>query len=136
MSTHVPVVAVLNSNDDVVELLRIALEQAGLVVVSAHVDAIKRGDASLVDFLNEHQPDAVLYDVVPPYDSSWRFLLHLREHALRTPRVVVTSTNPKRVAELTDAVEDDVLEIIGKPYDIDRIVDAVCEAARHTRSTS
>lgn len=133
MSTHVPVVAVLNSNDDVVELLRMALEQAGLVVVSAHVDAIKRSDSSLVEFLNEHQPDAVLYDVVPPYDRSWRFLQHLREQALRSPRVVITSTNPKRVAELTDAAEEEVLEIIGKPYDIDRIVDAVCAAAGHTR---
>lgn len=124
-----PVVAVFNSNDDVVELLRMAIEQAGFVVVSAHVDAIKRGDASLVEFVNEHTPDVVLYDVVPPYDHSWRFLLHLREQALREPEVVVTSTNPVRVAEATGAAQGDVLEIIGKPYDIDRIVEAVRQAA-------
>lgn len=56
MSRRIPVVAILNSNDDLVELLRMALEQAGLVVVSAHVDGVKRGDVSLTDFIQEHDP--------------------------------------------------------------------------------
>ena len=33
-----PVVAIFNSNDDVVEMLRFAFERAGLVVVSGHID--------------------------------------------------------------------------------------------------
>jgi DNA-binding NtrC family response regulator len=129
MSEKVPVVAILNSNDDVVELLRMALEQAGLVVVSAHVDAVKRGDASLLEFIHEHRPDVVLYDVVPPYDRSWRFLEHLKETSMRGQSFVITSTNPKRAAELAGTTED-IYEIVGKPYDIDKIVDAVRGAAR------
>jgi CheY-like chemotaxis protein len=129
MGGTAPVVAVLNSNDDVVELLRLMLEQAGLVVVSAHVDAVKRGDVSLVDFVNEHQPDVVIYDVVPPYDRSWRFLEHLRQTTLRHRRFVITSTNPKRAAELAGTSED-IYEIVGKPYDIDRIVEATRHAAK------
>jgi CheY-like chemotaxis protein len=129
MSSKVPVVAILNSNDDVVELLRMAFEQAGLVVISTHVDEVKRGDSSLVDFVLEHQPDVVLYDLVPPYDRSWRFLEHLRETSMRDRRFVITSTNAKRAAELSGTTES-IFEIIGKPYDIDRIVDAVREAAR------
>ncbi|MGE3956157.1 MAG: hypothetical protein AB7H96_05510 [Vicinamibacterales bacterium] len=130
MTSRLPVVAILNSNDDVVELLRVAIEQAGLIVVSAHVDAIKRGDASLVEFVNEHAPDVVVYDIVPPYDRSYRFFEHLRHGALRGPRFVLTSTNPRRVEELTGVAADHVYEIIGKPFDIDRIVDAVRQAAR------
>jgi DNA-binding NarL/FixJ family response regulator len=129
MTHKVPVVAILNSNDDVVELLRIAIEQAGLVVVSAHVDAVKRGDASLTEFVREHDPDVVLYDVVPPYDRSYRFLEHLRETSLRNRRFVVTSTNAARAKELAGS-DEDIYEIIGKPYDIDKIVTAVREAAR------
>jgi CheY-like chemotaxis protein len=129
MSEKVPVVAILNSNDDVVELLRMALEQAGLVVVSAHVDAVKRGDASLFEFMKEHRPDVVLYDVVPPYDRSWRFLEHLRETTMCGQSFVITSTNPKRAAELAGTTED-IYEIVGKPYDIHGIVDAVRGAAR------
>lgn len=106
-----------------------AVEQAGFVVVSAHVDAVKRGDASLLEFVNEHAPDVVIYDLVPPYDRSWRFLQHIREHSLRNQRYVVTSTNPRRALEIAD-IHEDIYEIIGKPYDIDLIVNAVREAAR------
>jgi DNA-binding NtrC family response regulator len=129
MASRIPVVAILNSNYDVVELLRIALEQAGLVAVSAHIDAIRRADTSILDFVTEHEPDAVIYDLVPPYDRSWLFLVHLREKALRGRRVVLTSTNPKRASELA-ATSEDIYEIVGKPYDIDIIVDAVREAVR------
>jgi DNA-binding NarL/FixJ family response regulator len=129
MPNKIPVVAVLNSNDDVVELLRMAIEQAGLVVVSAHIDSVKRGDASLLEFIREHDPDVVLYDVVPPYDRSWRFLEHLRETSMRGRQFVITSTNPKRATELSGTSED-VYEIIGKPYDLDNIVEAIRQAAR------
>ena len=129
MPDKMPVVAILNSNDDVVEMLRMAIEQAGLIVVSAHIDAVKRGDASLLEFITEHDPDVVLYDVVPPYDRSWRFLEHLRETSMRGRQFVITSTNPKRAAELSGTSEDSY-EIIGKPYDIEKIVDAIREAAR------
>jgi hypothetical protein len=43
MQTERPLtIAVLDTNDDVVELLRILFEQRGCAVVTAHADAIKR----------------------------------------------------------------------------------------------
>jgi len=129
MSNRVPVVGILNSNDDIVELLRMALEQANLVVVSAHVDAVRRGDVSLSEFIREHQPDVIIYDLVPPYDRSWRFLEHLRETIAKHHRFVITSTNPRRAAELANASESEICEIVGKPYDIEQIVDQVRRAA-------
>lgn len=134
MPPRVPVVAILNSNDDVVEMLRLAIEQAGLVVVSAHIDSVKRGDTFLRDFIEDHDPEVIVYDVVPPYDRSWMFLQHLRESSLEGRRFVITSANPKRTVELAGTSED-IFEIVGKPYDINKIVDAVRHAskARPTR---
>lgn len=123
-----PVVAIFNSNDDVVEMLRYAIEAAGLIVVSAHIDAFRRADASLRDLLDEHDPRVIVYDIGPPYDRNWRFFEHLRDSYGSDRRFVLTSTNPKRVAE-TAGVQEPVIEILGKPYDIDAIVQAVKNAA-------
>jgi len=129
-----PVVAVFNGNDDIVEMLRFALERAGLIVVSGRVDAIRRGRQRLSDFVEEHNPSVILYDVVPPYDRSWHFLEHLRQTpGLRGRRFVVTSTNPQRVREVAGEAES-VLEIVGKPHDLDTIVRTV-ENAVHGQDT-
>jgi DNA-binding NarL/FixJ family response regulator len=124
-----PVVAIFNSNDDVVEMLRFALEFAKFVVVSGHVDNIKRGATTLSDLVAEHDPKVIVFDIVPPYDHGWRFLEHLRAApTMRGRKFVLTSTNPARLREIVGTSEE-VLEIIGKPYDIDAIVGAVRKAA-------
>jgi DNA-binding NarL/FixJ family response regulator len=126
--TSSPVVAIFNSSDDVVEMLRIALEQAGCVVVNGHIDNIRRGERRIGDLVEDHDPAVILYDLVPPYDRSWRFLEHLRSSPLmQGRRFVVTSTNAQRATEVIgDAAY--VYEIVGKPYDLGRIVDAVLAA--------
>ena len=60
-------VAIVNSNDDVVEMLRLSFEQAGFVVVSVHDDAIKRGATHLTNFVRAHKPQVIVFDLVPPY---------------------------------------------------------------------
>lgn len=123
-----PVVAVLNTNDDVVEMLRIVLEQAGVVTVTAHLDAIRRGEQSLVDFIKEHEPSVILYDLTPPYDRSWRFLDHVRESdVMKGRKFIITSTNAQRVREIVGDVAH-VYEIVGKPYDLGEIAKAVMRA--------
>jgi DNA-binding NtrC family response regulator len=130
-----PVVAIFNTNDDLVELLRAAFERAGLVTVSLHIDDVRRGKASLDAFVHEHDPDVVVYDVTAPYDQSWRYLEHLRSLAfMRERQFVLTSPNVARAMEGVDR-PDRVFEVVGKPYDIDQLVDVVRQAtrARHVR---
>jgi CheY-like chemotaxis protein len=126
----VPVVAIINANDDVVEMLRIAFEQAGFVVVSAHADAIKRAQTSLTDFVKVHRPSVIVFDLVPPYDRNYRFIEHLREtEVLDGCQFVLTSTNPARAHELA-GTSDQIYEVVGKPYDLEQITRAVKEASR------
>lgn len=123
-----PIVAILNSNDDTVEMLRMMLETEGIVAVSAHVSDIRRGEFDFSGFLKEHDPKVIIYDMVPPYDRAWLFLQHLRGTAAGSSRkYVLTSTNPQRVHEIAGITEP-VLEIIGKPYDLKVITDAVQKA--------
>ena len=121
------VIGVLNSSDDTVEMLRIYLESAGFIVVSAHVHAIRRGEQTIAESIIEHKPAVVIYDVTPPYDRSWSFYEHLRTlDGLRNTGWVLTSTNPERLKQIAPHTRElEILEIIGKPYDLQEIVSAV-----------
>ena len=46
-----PVVAVVNTNPDVVWMLRLALQKAGFIVVTAHIEEIKNGTIDVEGFL-------------------------------------------------------------------------------------
>ena len=125
------VVAVFNTSEDTVDLLRIALEAAGFVVVSAFTNEIRDGRVDLESFMRQHRPSVILYDVALPYDRNWRLFEHVRDSpACRGARFVITTTNIRQVEKV--AAPGAVLyEIIGKPYDLGIIAGAVraaCEA--------
>lgn len=118
-------VAVINSNEDTVEMLRQALQNGGFnSVVTGHISDFRSGKADFPKFLQTHDPQVLVYDVAIPYDNNWTFLkLLLDSEHMRGRKVVVTTTNKKRLEELVGPT--DAFEIVGKPYDIDAIVRAV-----------
>jgi DNA-binding NtrC family response regulator len=123
-----PVVAILNTNDDVVELLRIVVENAGFIAVSARVNAIKRGEIDFEQFVRSHQPAVIIYDIPPPYERQWAFLKHMRRlPLLEGVPFVLTTTNVTHLREIVGP-DERIYEIVGKPYDLDQIVDAVRRA--------
>src|SRR5688500_13963465 len=111
-----PVVAILNTNDDAVEMLRMLLETEGMVGVSLHVSDIRRGGVDFVAFLEEHDPKVIILDLPPPYDRSWLMYRHLRAlPSAKNRKFVLTSTNPMRLQQIANT-DEPVLEVIGKPY--------------------
>jgi DNA-binding NtrC family response regulator len=125
-----PVVAVLNSNDEIVEMLRNILEKAGFIAVTGHIDDVRRGHLDLINFVQQHDPNVIVYDLVPPYERSWNYLDLLRDsEPLKGRPFVLTSVNPDRATEVVGQSEM-VYEIVGKPVDLDRIVAAVKEASK------
>ena len=123
-----PVVAVVNTNPDLLELLKARIEAAGFVVLVMHVAEIRAG-LDLEAVVAQHDPQVVVYDVVIPYDRNWRFLEHLRETALQGRRFVITTPNEAGIRKLVGK-DDKVYEVLDDGGDIDVIVQAVREAAR------
>jgi CheY-like chemotaxis protein len=129
--TNTPVVvAVVNTNPDIIRMLRMSLEHAGFVALAVHIEDIKTGSANVKSLIEEHDPRVVVYDIAPPYEQNWRFLDHLRTSTdFRGRRFVLTSVN---VAAAQQAVgkEESVYEVVGQDSDILEVVRAVKEASR------
>ena len=126
---RLPVVAVINSTQDVSDMLRIAFEQAGFVVVCTFTYLIRDGEIDIESFMRLHRPDVIVYDIAPPYKSNWQLFQHLQQlPSFKGRPVVLTSTNPARVQELAGTAHM-VFEIVETPYDIMKLVQTVQSAA-------
>jgi DNA-binding NarL/FixJ family response regulator len=110
-----------------VEMLRLWLQQSGFTsIVTGHVQDFKSGDVDFVDFVRRHKPDIFIYDVSIPYDKKRRFLHTLmRTEVMRGRKLVVTTTNKARLEELVGSEASVAIEIVGKPYDLQQIADAI-----------
>ena len=130
MPVRPDVVAVLNTSPDVVDLLRLSLERAGIIVVSALTYEIREGTVNLQAFIEQHQPKAIVYDIAPPYDANWQLFQHTQRMPFMADRYfVLTATHKQQVARYAGAGQR-IYEIIGKPFDLDEIVQAVREALK------
>jgi CheY-like chemotaxis protein len=124
------VAAVFNTSPDIVDLVRRALEPAGIVTITLLTYQVRDGEVDLEGFLGQHDPQVVIYDIAPPYDANWQLFRHIRSlSVMRDRKVVITSMNRRHVENLVGK-DETIYEIVGKPYDLGLLVQAVKEAAR------
>jgi hypothetical protein len=123
-------VGLFNTSPDTVEMLRIILEREGFVVVAAYTFELRDGKVDIEALVRQHRLSAIIYDVAPPYDKNWRLFEHMKAMpALSGINFVITTTNVARVREVAGPGYE-LLEIVGKPYDLQAIVDAVKSAIK------
>jgi len=88
------------------------------------VTDIRNGRQHFVDFVRANDPRVVVYDIAPPYEENWTFLkLILDTDVMHGRHVVLTTTNKAALERLVGPT--DAIEILGKPYDLNEIVNAV-----------
>lgn len=120
-----PLVAIFNSCNEAIAAICAALERQGFATVSARLTDIQNGTLDLVAFIDEHDPDAVVYDLPRPYEQHWNFLRLMKEtDSLKDRRWVLTTTDREALVAAVGAT--DVVEIIiGQPYGTEEVVAAV-----------
>lgn len=118
-----PLVAVLDTSIDFINLLAELLQLEGYGTVCDYTPLFRDGKKDIAAFLRQHKPQVIVYDIALPYMENWKFFNHVRELVGNDCQFVVVTTNKKALDSLVG--ETNSLEIIGKPLDLDGFLEAV-----------
>jgi DNA-binding response OmpR family regulator len=126
MSPRKPRVLIVEDDPDLLVVLRVNLTAIG-------VEPILAGDGrTAISRIQAERPDAVVLDVMLPGIDGWSVLEDL--HALGDPVPIVVCSAKKDVEDMERARELGASGYVVKPFDIDRLIDAVMEAVGRSRA--
>jgi CheY-like chemotaxis protein len=121
-------VLVLNSSADTREMLHTYLASRGLAVSTSDLPLIRSGVIDGGRLIAGLDPDVIVIDVALPYEVNWRAYLDLQRHPFVQCPIVVTTTNERALARIVGAASG-LIELVGKPYDLGQLYDAIVRAA-------
>jgi DNA-binding response OmpR family regulator len=120
-----PRVLIVEDDPDLLVVLRVNLTAMG-------VEPILAGDGrTAISRIQSERPDAVILDVMLPGIDGWSVLEDL--HAMGDPVPIVVCSAKKDAQDMERARQLGATGYIVKPFDIDRLIDAVLEATGRSR---
>ena len=114
---------VMDSSADTLDLLRHYLEVHGFAVETCNLGRLRREGIDVADTVASVHPDVIVFDIALPYDVNWEVCAALQQDPRIEAPFVLTTTNRAAVERLTGA--RGVIEILGKPYDLEHIAEAM-----------
>ena len=121
-------IAIFDASSDTVEMLTCLFSAAGMRAVTGPPNDVSAGRFDFVAYMAVHKPEAVIWDIPPPYDVNWGFFKLLRRIGpLQDRAIVLTTTNKPQVDALVSR-DSARVEVLGKPYDPQDVLDAVKRA--------
>ncbi|HVT01408.1 MAG TPA: response regulator [Patescibacteria group bacterium] len=120
-------IAIMNSSKEVTGMLKDVLEDSGFETVDVYTYKLKNKEVDIDKFLAEHKPDVILYDIAIPYQENFRFFKSVVKRVKNIP-FIVTTTNKEALDKLVGKTE--AFEIIGKPFDLMKLVEMVTSATK------
>lgn len=123
-----PVVVILNNNEDLIRMLSEALKEAGCQVATARLVDARAGKVDLELFVQEHDPDAVIFDLALPYRTNLSMLEDLKGTGVLSGRGLVLTT--PNVRAVRDLLRVEAFEITGLAEEIQAVVREVLRVAR------
>lgn len=123
-----PRVAIVNTSDDLVQILKEILEEEGYKVATATVRVFRMNQERIAGFIEAHDPQVLVWDIAIPYEENWRYFQGIKASpCMQGRRFVLMSTNEQRVREVI-GMEEEIIEIVGKPFDLQQLIEAVARA--------
>src|SRR4051812_14157208 len=120
-------VAVVNTSEEIAEALEYILQEADWTTVRSYSVDFKRQREDLTAFLERHNPRVIVWDIAILYRENWEYFQTVRQlPAAKDRRFVLTTTNIDALESIVGHTE--AIELVGKPYDLDTIVEAVRRA--------
>lgn len=124
-------VAVLNSNDDLVRLIQETLHDEGYLTMAHHIADLRDGKTDITRLFEDRNPPVIIYDLAAPFTLNWQFFQILSAHpAMKGRRVILTTNNAAALKEMCDV---DAMQVVGGNRDLAALVDAVNQEFRARR---
>jgi DNA-binding response OmpR family regulator len=122
-------VLILNSSVDTFEMLQEYFSFQGWETATCAMKPLREAQMTGAALMATYQPDVIVADLALPYEANWAAIQRLRNDPHATCPFVLTTTNEAAVRQLL-GVQEPILELLGKPYDLTALRDAVLRAFR------
>ena len=117
-------IAVLNSSKEITDVVSQIFRAEGFSTSTSFTYLYKNNEEAFDNFLKKNKPSVIIYDVALPYEQNYELFRSLSKRDLaKDIPIILTTTNKKALESLVGKTK--TYELIGKPYDLKEIVNAV-----------